>query len=84
MSMRQFIAKYAGTCSCCGGPIARGEMVDYEKRAGKATYIAHARARGDMNPRCSANIAKRLNPDAGLGDRFDMDYEDQCRDRCGL
>lgn len=76
--MRQLIAKYAGTCSCCGGPITRGEMVDYEKRAGK-TYIAHARSHGDINPRCAGNIARQLNPDAALGDRFDMDYEDQCR-----
>ena len=82
--MRQLIAKYPGTCSVCGGPIERGDMVDYEKRAAGKTYIAHSRSHGDINPRCAGHIARRLNPDHGMADRFDMDYEDQCRDMCGL
>jgi hypothetical protein len=81
--MRQLIAKYPGTCSVCGSAIERGDMVDYERRP-RGAYIAHASNHGDINPRCAGAIARRQNPDHALAQRFDMDYEDQCRDACGL
>lgn len=75
MTIRTMVAKYAGKCTCCGGSIERGEMIEYERGKG----ARHAWVRGDLPAKCFG-VLKR-EPD--LGQMVDMAYEDQCAEICG-
>jgi hypothetical protein len=64
---RTITVKYAGTCACCGAPIAAGQMATYYPPgllgAGKAGAIAHVGGLDGNSARCTAEVRKRLFPE---------------------
>lgn len=81
---RTMVVKYAGTCACCGAPIAAGETATYYPAGTIASRtvgaIAHVGGLEGNSARCTAEIGKRNDP--GFVD-VDRMYEDQCSDICG-
>lgn len=61
-------AKFRSTCPKCERTIVRGSQIDYNR----ATRTA-------VHAECTT---KQSEPD--LGRMFDMAYEDQCAEACGL
>jgi len=61
-------AKFSGRCKC-GTEFRKGDEIDYSRTARKVIAC----------PNCS-----KAKPDTWEPDRFDMQYEDNCRDMCGL
>lgn len=66
-----FIARFAGDCHACKERIRRGDLIAGDRRLG---YV-HAN--------CYKPAASSRANEPDLAQRFDMDYEDQCRDACG-
>ena len=64
-------AKYSGKCKC-GSTFRKGAKVEYNR----ATRMI------ESCPNCKADFSGEESID--LGRMFDMAYEDQCRDACGL
>ena len=82
---RTIIVKYAGPCACCGATIQPGMMAEYYPVGALGSHrttaaIAHVGGLDGTSGTCSAEIAKRRDPDF-----IDLDraYEDQCADICG-
>ena len=61
-------AKFSSICAACTKRIAKGDPIDYSRVTRKAVHV-----------QCAKNTE---GPD--LAQMFDMAYEDQCRDMCGL
>jgi hypothetical protein len=78
---RTMVAKFGSTCTCCGGAIERGELIEWTKGKG----ARHAWVRGDLPAKCFG-VLKQQGPERGpdIGQMVDMAYEDSCRDACGL
>lgn len=76
MAIRTLTAKYAGTCSCCGGHIPAGKFVEYDPRTKR---IAHFLASKGDSPECYGVLRSKQD---GFID-IDRAYEDQCADICG-
>ena len=72
--MTTMSSKYAGRC-LCGQPFKRGAMIEYDRGARQVTGCS---ACGKLG----REIGPKAEPD--MAQAFDMVYEDQCRDACGL
>lgn len=75
--MKMMVARYAGTCKCCGGSIAAGEMIEYQRGYG----VRHPEHHGDISSKCFANLKRAHEPN--IGQMVDMAYEDSCAEICG-
>ena len=89
--VRTILAKYAGSCACCGAAIKAGERVHFYPVgtiAGRTTSaIAHVGGLDGDSARCSAELRKNFEARAVndyTGDGLDARYEDDCARQCGL
>jgi hypothetical protein len=69
-------SKYSGRCSC-GASFRKSATINYDRNLRKVVACPKCKAY-DQTPVDTDN----REPD--LGRKFDMAYEDQCRDQCGL
>lgn len=83
-TVRTITVKYPGKCACCGGVINAGQVADYYPVGTIAgvhvAQIAHLKAMQGDSIACSQELKKRLDSP----DSFDLRYEDDCKERCGL
>ena len=86
-TVRAITVKYAGKCMCCGGEIAAGQIADFYPVGTIAGVhegkIAHLKAVEGNSVACYQVLKSKASEQSAV-DAFDMQYEDDCRDRCGL
>jgi hypothetical protein len=75
-AIKTIILRFAGSCACCGGDMAKGELADYwaAKR-----QVAHYKAFDGDSGRCYSVLKAKQEPLIDI----DRAYEDQCADICG-
>jgi hypothetical protein len=67
-----------GTCVCnCGAKVKRGAMIQYDAFAPFGKRVTGCATCGKLGA-----ATKQAEPN--LAQAFDMAYEDQCSDMCGL
>ena len=88
-TVRTIVAKFAGTCACCGAAIKAGEIVEYYPVgtiAGRTTpAVAHPGGLDGTSSRCTVEIRKGLDKAVNdyAGDGLDARLEDAGADICG-
>ena len=70
--MKVMTARFASKCPTCEMVIRKGDMIQYDRRTRKAYH---------NRPACVADVPEAAD---GVGDAFDMAWEDRCAAACGL